>query len=259
MRVRMLTYLDELAKDAKDSRIDRPYISQPSSTACQISLVRLLASWDIFPTAVTGHSSGEIAAAFAVGALPLSSCMGIAYHRGILSGKITRDGSMLATGTSALGVESLLAEAKSDKATIACFNSPALTTVSGDSSTIHTLQKLAEERDVFVRRLKVDVVYHSYHMQDVAASYLTALESLGIRPTSSKSISVYSSLTGKSMSTVGLDADYWCQNMSHPVLFFQSCQKMLLAGQNGTSGPNFEVLVEIGPHSSLKSPLQDIL
>ena len=185
--------------------------------------------------------------------------MGIAYHRGLLSGKITRDGSMLAIGTSALGVESLLAEAKSDKATIACFNSPALTTVSGDSSTIHTLQKLAEERNVFVRRLKVDVAYHSYHMQDVAASYLTALESLGIRPTSSKSISFYSSLTGKSMSTVGLDADYWCQNMTHPVLFFQSCQKMLLAGQNDTSGPNVEVLVEIGPHSSLKSPLQDIL
>lgn len=253
-----LTRADELAKDATASRIGRPYISQPATTACQISLVRLLTSWDIFPVAVTGHSSGEIAAAFAVGALPLRSCMGIAYHRGVLSDGITRNGGMLAVGTSAPDVESLLAEAEIDKAVVACFNSPALTTVSGDVTAIHALQKLAEERSIFVRRLKVDIAYHSYHMQEIAASYLAALETLELHPIRSKSISFYSSLTGKGTSTEVLDAEYWCRNMTNPVLFCQSCQEMLVAGQNDTNRANVDIVVEVGPHSSLKSPVKDI-
>ena len=43
--------------------IDRPEYAQPITTALQISLVELLRSFDILPSAVVGHSSGEIAAA----------------------------------------------------------------------------------------------------------------------------------------------------------------------------------------------------
>lgn len=43
--------------------IDLPQYSQPLSTAIQIALLELLASFGIVPKAVVGHSSGEIAAA----------------------------------------------------------------------------------------------------------------------------------------------------------------------------------------------------
>lgn len=55
--------VDELFKDSKRSSINKPEFSQPLCTAIQVALVDLLQSFGVQPTAVVGHSSGEIAAA----------------------------------------------------------------------------------------------------------------------------------------------------------------------------------------------------
>lgn len=59
----------ELSKSPKHSRIGEAEIAQPATTAIQIALVDLLESFSIRPSRVVGHSSGEIAAAYAAGAL----------------------------------------------------------------------------------------------------------------------------------------------------------------------------------------------
>lgn len=59
----VLTFTEELLKDESSSRINRPEFSQPICTAVQIALVDLLRSFNVHPTAVIGHSSGDIAAA----------------------------------------------------------------------------------------------------------------------------------------------------------------------------------------------------
>ena len=51
--------------------INLPEYSQPLSTAVQIALLELLASFGIAPKAVVGHSSGEIAAAYVISRLRL--------------------------------------------------------------------------------------------------------------------------------------------------------------------------------------------
>lgn len=61
--------IKELLKDESVSRISEAEISQPATTAIQIALVDLLESFYIRPSRVVGHSSGEIAAAYAAGAL----------------------------------------------------------------------------------------------------------------------------------------------------------------------------------------------
>jgi acyl transferase domain-containing protein len=61
--------VEELQKDEHSSRLSQSDISQPTSTAVQIALVDLLESLNIRPRTVLGHSSGEIAAAYAAGAL----------------------------------------------------------------------------------------------------------------------------------------------------------------------------------------------
>jgi acyl transferase domain-containing protein len=66
---------DELSKTAETSRIDEAEISQPATTAIQIALVDLLGSLSIRPSRVVGHSSGEIAAAYAAGALSRDSAI----------------------------------------------------------------------------------------------------------------------------------------------------------------------------------------
>lgn len=53
----------ELLKDKGISNINNPAYSQPLCTALQIALVDLLRSFNICPSTVVGHSSGEIAAA----------------------------------------------------------------------------------------------------------------------------------------------------------------------------------------------------
>lgn len=61
--------LEELLKTEDDSRVGQSQISQPVTTAVQIAIVDLLETWGIRPSYVVGHSSGEIAAAYAAGAL----------------------------------------------------------------------------------------------------------------------------------------------------------------------------------------------
>jgi acyl transferase domain-containing protein len=58
---------EELRKPARKSRVDEAEYSQPLCTALQIALVNTYASIGIRPATVLGHSSGEIAAAYAAG------------------------------------------------------------------------------------------------------------------------------------------------------------------------------------------------
>jgi acyl transferase domain-containing protein len=67
--------VEELSRSPKHSRIGEAEIAQPATTAVQIALVDLLESFSIRPSRVVGHSSGEIAAAYAAGALSLESAI----------------------------------------------------------------------------------------------------------------------------------------------------------------------------------------
>ena len=248
---------DELFEAVESSRINEAYLSQPATCAIQISLVSLLSSWNIRPTAVVGHSSGEIAAAFAAGALSLHSCMSLAYHRGRLAVELKkrfpdRSGGMLAIGASSRHVGELIKKVTRGTVAIACFNAPSLITVSGDENAIHDLQKLAEAEKLFVRKLRVDVAYHSHHMLDIEHDYMEAVGELRI--TNTKEILFCSSLIGDSVDTNRLDAKYWAQNMTSPVRFLQAMEKMCVLGSGGV-----DTLVEVGPHSALEAPTRDIL
>jgi acyl transferase domain-containing protein len=68
--------IQELSKSAADeSRINESELAQPLTTIIQMALVDLLAHYDVKPDFVAGHSSGEIAAAYAAGALNLEAAV----------------------------------------------------------------------------------------------------------------------------------------------------------------------------------------
>lgn len=110
--------------------------SQPISVALQLCLVDLLKSWGITPSAVTSHSSGKIAAAYAVGVLSFQEALGVVYHRGRLVQKYQElsslAGGMLAAGLSADKAEAYLQTTTSGRVVVACINSPDSVTLSGD-------------------------------------------------------------------------------------------------------------------------------
>ncbi|KAI8179241.1 Compactin diketide synthase [Colletotrichum sp. SAR 10_75] len=261
---------EELERSAEaGSRINDAEISQPACTIVQLALVQLLRAWRVEPAAVAGHSSGEIAAAFAAGLISFETAVAVAYLRGQAALQVTRDsklkGAMLAVGVGKDEAEKLVAEALGDedrsKVTIAAVNSPASVTISGDQEAIETVQDLAEKRGLNPRRLKVSVAYHSHHMQTVAESYKALLEphllsNHGEDNPGCKAVFV-SSVTGQVESA--LDASYWVRNLVQPVLFSDAL-KLLLSLQKGDDHEKpINVIVEIGPHSALRGPIRQIL
>jgi acyl transferase domain-containing protein len=63
------TLVDQLTAPTETSRVGEAAISQPLCTALQVALVDVLDAAGIKFSAVVGHSSGEIAAAYCAGYL----------------------------------------------------------------------------------------------------------------------------------------------------------------------------------------------
>ena len=82
---------EELLKEPAESRMEDPCIAQPMSTAVQISLVDALKDLGVVPSAVAGHSSGEIAAAYCAEAISFEDAMTVAYHRGRLTSDLRKE------------------------------------------------------------------------------------------------------------------------------------------------------------------------
>jgi acyl transferase domain-containing protein/NADPH:quinone reductase-like Zn-dependent oxidoreductase len=258
---------EELMTDADTSRVGKALLSQPICTAIQIALVDLLSSWNVKPASVTGHSSGEIAAAYAAGVLSRESALAVAYHRGVAAAQIKhvkelRSGAMLAVGLPVEETETFISSVENGIVNIACINSPSSVTVSGDESGIDELFNKIQQTGAFTRKLAVDTAYHSYHMKYVAESYLNALQDLPI--TIAGEVEIYSSVSGQRIQPSYLDAEYWVANLVSPVQFSQSLQNLCLGSgskrrkRRGAKAA-VDVVVEIGPHSTLSGPIKQNL
>ncbi|GAB1320914.1 Type I Iterative PKS [Madurella fahalii] len=264
---------EELGKPASSSRINDAEISQPACTAVQLALVSLLKTWGVMPDRVTGHSSGEIAAAFAAGLISFRQAIATAYFRGQAAaqlvsrhrqGESQNKGAMLALGVGEDEASKLIEEHATDGyATVGAVNSPQSVTVSGDESAIEKIHQVAEARGLFVRRLKVGLAYHSRHMDEAATSYQEAIQPVYEEdsvftggPKEAPRPLFVSSVTGRVEATV--DASYWVKNLVRPVKFTDAIQVLLLLQPEKTNDstklPN--LVVEIGPHAALKNPIK---
>lgn len=147
-----------------------------------------------------------------------------------------------------------------DNLCIACENSPESVTVSGDASAIDKLLDSLYKQGVFVRKLKTGgMAYHSHHMKALGQAYESLVEEALSHRTSVPIIPGEQSYKAHMVSTVtvgGIDREtvrsssYWRRNLENVVLFNTTCQKML---QNQSLH-----LVEIGPHSTMKMPIEEI-
>jgi len=233
--------LAELDKDEADSRVNHTVVVQPAVMAVQISLVKLYEHYGIRPAAVVGHSIGEVAAAYAAGALTLEQAVAVIYHRSQAQSLASGKGSMLAVGLS-LDEAHRLIEPYREVVAIGAVNGPEMLTLSGDSLPLQQIAELLEARGIFNRPVKVQVAYHSHHMDVIKDIMLDALAHVqGAKATTP----LYSTVTGHRESGTNLNADYWFQNARLPVLFTDALTAMI---HNG-----FNTFVEVGPHPVLIS------
>lgn len=256
-----------LLEDASTSPVGDAEFSQPLCTAVQIALVQLLTDWGIHPAATVGHSSGEIAAAYAAGLLTASEAIIAAYYRGQITRDVTTQGAMLAVGLGADEVTAkYLSTSEQDKVVVACHNSPAGVTLSGDADAVQAFKERLDADGVFARLIATKgKAYHSHHMAPVAAKYEELVQaarasSAGVsaRDTNRPSMPMVSSVTNTVLGpNAVLDEKYWSRNLRSPVLFNQAVQT-LLANVEGSGLPEIDVLIEIGPHSAMSGPIKQI-
>ncbi len=238
--------LDELRRDKEKSRIGEPQIAQPATTAIQIALVDLLRASQVEPVAVVGHSSGEMAAAYAIGALSSEDAWKIAYHRGrcaaILAEKPAAPrGAMLAVPLSEEVVQTYIDRMGLDAVDVACVNGPTSLTLSGDDAQIDEIRDAFAAEHVHAVRLRVSTAYHSRHMQLVEDDYRNSIRDVRAIPNPPTTAVFYSSLYGRAAAPEDLDAEYWVQNLVLPVQFFKAVDAMARE-----SAPTD--LIEVGPH-----------
>lgn len=251
-----------LSRDQDTSRINESEISQPATTALQIALVDLLDSFSVRPDSVIGHSSGEIAAAYAAGALSHAAALSVSFHRSqvsrLVKQVISAPGGMLVTSLSKADAYTYIECVGQDRLSLACINGPSSTTISGDQDALNELKEVLEGESITAKLLAVDVAYHSHHMKAVADQYRNALQGLESSETR-KDVQFFSSVTGV-LKTSGFGADYWVQNLVSTVRFpnalIASCEQPYTAPRSRTVP---RVFLEIGPHSALAGPVKQTL
>ncbi|KAF3765254.1 hypothetical protein M406DRAFT_42237 [Cryphonectria parasitica EP155] len=238
------------------SRIHEPKFAQPATTAVQVALVDLLRASKICPEAVVGHSSGEIAAAYAAGYLAREDAWLIAFRRGQYANSIVHrhtaiKGQMIAVGLSAAEARKYVKAVAPGSVVIACENSPASVTLSGDEEQILHIADMLAADHVWYTVLAVTTAYHSHHMRLVEEEYKQSLQ--GITPlTSNQGPKMFSSVTGEIVDGALLDASYWSANLVSPVLYNQAFSAMYKAVK-----PKF--VIEVSPSVTLNRPIREIV
>ncbi|CAK7213230.1 Type I Iterative PKS [Sporothrix bragantina] len=256
-----------LKTEADGSRLREAAIAQPVCTALQIGLVDILRQLGFQFSCVIGHSSGEIAAAYAAKYISARDAILIAYYRGkSISSPTTaqgeqqkqQTGGMLAAGMSYADAFEFC-QSFDGRLCAAASNSPSSSTLSGDIDAVEEAEQQLKAKSVFVRRILVDKAYHSHHMARLAGSYQKALASCQLLPPARLSDTGFQTRWISSVGPVRqlpsseqLAGSYWVDNMVNPVLFREAAEEALSTVQG-----EFDCVVEVGPHFTLKGPFAD--
>ena len=253
--------MDELLLSKAAFRIDESQIAQPASTAIQIAIVDLLHSLGVQPTTVIGHSSGEIAAAYAAGALSKDMALRVSYYRGFILNDqpMHKKGAMLAVGLGEREASTYVSQLYKGTVCVACINSPASTTISGDEAAIDELKAILDDQKVFTSKLKVGLAYHSQHMQEASVRYLHSLKGLNSgqpRP----SVKFISSVTATEKGN-DFGPSYWAENLISKVQFSAALMKLCHDQQADSrlTKDCTQSLLEIGPHNVLSGSTHQTL
>ena len=248
---------------ASQEELNEVRLAQPAIFMIQCALVELLSTWGVQPDCVVGHSSGEVAAAYACGALSLADATHLVYHRATLQQRVAGSGRMLAIGLDRIGVEDLLVELgvsldpgsrKPIQVEIACENSPANTVVCGRESALEPIIAELNHRGLQNRLIPGNIAFHSTAMDplhDDVMDSLSFLDSLFLNECAFEAdVPMVSSVSGRA--TQRLDAAYWWSNIREPVRFGAAMETV-------QQDHRPDVVLEIAPHGALQPLIRQCL
>lgn len=239
--------LEELHADEARSRLGEIDVVQPTLFAVEVALAALWRAWGVEPAAVVGHSMGEVAAAHAAGILTLEDAVSIICRRSRLLRRTRGRGAMAVVELS-LEETARALKGFEERLSVAVSNSSRSTVVSGDPGALDELIAELEAREVFCRRVKVDVASHSPQMDPLQPDLLAALGGLDPRE---GDVPLHSTVIGGLAVGSDMGPGYWARNLRQPVLFSPVVRRL--------RGEGHDVFIEMSPHPILLPAVQQDL
>ena len=225
------------------SRLAETEVAQPALFALQVGLAAMWRAWGMAPSAVVGHSLGEIAAAHVAGALSLEEAVRVVVHRGRIMQQATGRGKMAAVDLSPEEAARAIAGYR-DRLAVGAVNAPTSTVLSGDATALDAVVADLAGRGVRCQPLPVNYAFHSHQMEPLAAELVRVLGNVAVQPTT---VPMISTVTGRALEAGEGDAAYWGRNVRQPVLFAAAVAECLAREQDG--------FLEIGPHPVLSGAI----
>ena len=219
-------------------------LSQEQIFAVQVGLTELWQHHGVTPEAIVGHSMGEVAAAYAAGALALDHAVEVMCRRTRLLTKLVGKGGMGVIGVSLEEAEKLVAP-YGDRLCVAVSNSPTSTVLSGEVEALEEVMTALQTKNVFNRKVKAEGAGHSAFVEPLRVELERELAHL--RPSEAK-CTFYSAVTGNEASGTELDASYWGRNIRQAVRFGDAVKSMVDDG--------LDAFIEVSPHPILLTPIE---
>ncbi|KRD05323.1 hypothetical protein ASE48_19340 [Mycobacterium sp. Root265] len=228
-------YPPDSDRDGAHAQLSQTAITQPALFAVEYALAQVWMSWGVQPTAMIGHSIGELVAACIGGTFSRDEALLLVAARARLMGSMPA-GAMLGVRAPA---DLVSAELTPDVA-IAAFNGPRHTVVSGPHDAIAAFEARLAAIGVAHRRLHTSHAYHSPMMEPAVQPFADLVA--GISRTA-PTLRWISSLTGRPITDdQACDPHYWARQLREPVQF--------ASGVGALVDPRI-ALLEVGPGQTL--------
>jgi polyketide synthase 5 len=220
------------------TRIDR---AEPTLFTMQVALAATMEqSYGVRPSAVLGHSAGEVAAAVVAGALSLEDGLRVICRRSALMSRMAGAGAMASVELPADQVLSELMTRDDDDVVIAVVAAPQSTVIAGPTAGVRELVAAWEQRGVVAREMAVEVAANSPHIDPILDELSDALAD--ISPTAPR-IPFYSTTLFDPRERPVCNAGYWVDNVRHTVRFAAAAQAAVEDGHR--------VFAELAPQPQL--------
>ncbi|NMM01960.1 SDR family NAD(P)-dependent oxidoreductase [Paraburkholderia sp. RP-4-7] len=217
--------------------------AQPLLFAIQVGVVRVIEARGVGYDVCLGHSVGEVAAAWASGALTLQQAVHVIKIRSRAQASTRGTGRMAAAGLGEAAVRTLMTQLGVDTAVeIAGVNSPQAVTLAGPLGALQVLEAAVKESGRFFQMLELDYAFHSRQMDPIESSVLQGLADLAPNAATCRFVST---VTGAELTGTELDAHYWWRNIREPVRFGDAVAQVAQTG--------VRLFLEVGPHSILRT------
>nr|WP_086824114.1 type I polyketide synthase [Allokutzneria sp. NRRL B-24872] len=205
--------------------LDGDEVVQPVLFTMMVALAEVWRAHGVLPSAVVGHSQGEIAAAHVAGALSLvDAARMVAARSRLIQQRLTGRGGMLSVARPADEVTELISP-WGDKLSVSALNGPSSTAVSGELAVLAELEAACEASGTRTRKIDIGYAAHSPQVDAVEAEMRAAI---GVIEPGELSVPFCSTATQEA----DFSQDYWWANMRQPVDFVGAVARLVADGHH---------------------------